>query len=223
VTQSKTQNNGGAHSSAPRNRRIIAHGEGSAADMIGPLRPGCEIFGLTGGQFSFIDIMEHCLAFTGPAHCVVATWTAAGASIKKAARFARDGRVLSCRWLVDRSFRVRQPELCGMLVDAFGDECIRTASSHAKFMLIHNELWNLAIRTSMNLNQNPRIEDFEISDDRSLCKFVLDLTDRVFADTTNVAGFSTKNETSKIVKHFERAELCQGKIQLNGTRIKLNA
>jgi hypothetical protein len=212
-----------AHRSKPRKRRIIANGCATAADMIGPIEPGCEIFGLTGGQFSFIDILEHCLNQIGPAHCVIATWTASHANIEKALRFTNDNRLQSCRWLVDRSFKTRKPDLCKHLVDTFGKDCIRTASSHAKFLLLWNDDWNIAIRTSMNLNQNPRVENFEISDDRMLLEYMRNLCDSVFAAEGSESGFSTKNETEKITAHFETGDLWDGKVSLNTTPLSLNA
>ena len=190
--------------------------------MIGPLHHGCEIFGLTGGQFSFIDILEHCLNNIGAAHCVVATWTASYANIEKAMRFTSDNRLLSCRWLVDRSFKTRKPELCKHLQDTFGPAAIRTASTHAKFLLLWNGEWNLVIRTSMNLNQNPRVEDFEISDDQALMEYMRTLCEKVFDGESGEFGFTSKNETEKITSKFEKGELWQGNLSLNTTPLSLN-
>ena len=208
--------------SKPRKRKIIADGCATAADMIGPLERGCEIFGLTGGQYSFIDILEHCLNHIGPAHCMIATWTASYANIEKALRFTSDNRILSCRWLVDRSFMSRKPELCKHLVDVFGKDCIRTASSHAKFLLLWNDDWHLVIRTSMNLNQNPRVEDFEISDDKALLDYMRGLCEIVFASEGENNAFTSKNETEKITSHFTPGELWDGKLSLNTAPLSLN-
>jgi hypothetical protein len=212
-----------AYHGKPRKRRIIGNGLASAADMIGPIEHGCEIFGLTGGQFSFIDVMEHVLNQIGPAHCIVSTWTAAYANIEKAMRFCSDSRLFSCRWLIDRSFKTRKPELCKHLLDVFGKDAIRTASSHAKFMLLWNDNWTICIRTSMNLNENPRIEDFEISDDPDLLAYMRDLCESVFADDVDTEGFSTKNETEKMTKYMKQGDLWDGKMSLNTARISLNA
>ena len=52
-----------------------------------------------------------------------------------------------------------------------------------KFAIIRNERWNLAIRTSMNLNPNPRLENFEISDDAELAGFFSRIVENVFKET----------------------------------------
>ena len=38
---------------------------------LGPIEPGCEIFGLTMGHFSLVDIVEHVLKSTGPADVTI--------------------------------------------------------------------------------------------------------------------------------------------------------
>ena len=156
-----------------RNRQVrhLIQGE-SARLSIGELERGCEIFGLTKGQFSLINLVEECLKQTGPADVNIATWTAAHAELKAAEAFLANGMIHSLRFLVDVSFPNRQPEYCRTLRETFGDDCIRATKTHAKFTTIRNEDWNLVIRTSMNLNENRRIEVFEISDDAGMAEYL---------------------------------------------------
>jgi len=136
----------------------------SAKKAIGDLKPGCEIFGFTKGQWSIIDVIEHCINQTGPAHVFISTWSAAGADIKAAQNFLNNGMILSLKFIVDYSFQSRKPEFCQELQAIFGTDAIRVTVTHAKYVMIRNDDWNLVIRTSMNLNYNPRFENFEISD-----------------------------------------------------------
>lgn len=138
---------------------------------IGDILPGCEIYGFTKGQFSLIDVLEHLLNQTGPADLLIATWSAAAADIKAAHRFLGDGRIRDLRLLVDYSFQSRKPDFCRELVETFGADAIRVTVTHAKYALLSNESWNLVIRTSMNLNWNPRFENFEISDSKEFMDF----------------------------------------------------
>jgi len=135
---------------------------------------------LTKGQFSLIDLIRAVLERTGPADLVVSTWTAAGREIEDAAALLGDGRIRSLRWLVDFSFQSRRPDLCGALREAFGDETIRVTRNHAKFVLASNDAWSVVVRTSMNLNKNPRLEYVEVCDDRDLLGFYLWVVDEVF-------------------------------------------
>lgn len=160
------------HRSNPRQREIRAAKRGNARDAIGTLTPGYEAFVLTFGQFSLIDALVALLEQTGPADVTLSTWTAADADLTRAAALLANAEIRSLRFVVDRSFLTRQPKYCAKMRDLFGDDCIRTTRSHAKFAIIRNERWSLAVRTSMNLNENPRLENIEISDDPTLCAFL---------------------------------------------------
>lgn len=146
-----------------------------AADAIGPISPGCEMFGLYKGQFSLIELIEHALDYTGPAGVVISTWTAGNADISHFAYLVEDNRIRSCRWLLDASFPQRQPDYCRQLTEAFGVDSMRFTANHAKFVLLKNKTWNLCIRTSMNLNQNRRLETYEISDDPQMMAFLVEV------------------------------------------------
>jgi hypothetical protein len=156
----------------------------NAAEALGPIEPGIEMYALCKGDYSLIDIIEHCLDATGPADVTVSTWTAAGADLEFAMGFVVDGRVRSSRWLVDFSFPQRQPQYFALLVDRFGAENVRATATHAKFVLIRNEKWNVVLRTSMNLNMNRRLENVEISDDAGLADYLEAVVDELFASVS---------------------------------------
>lgn len=156
----------------------------NAAEALGPIESGIELYALCKGDYSLIDIVEHCLDATGPADVTISTWTAAGADLEFAMEFVTDGRVRSARWLVDFSFPQRQPEYFALLVDRFGAESVRATANHAKFVLIRNEDWDLVLRTSMNLNLNRRLENVEISDDAGMADYLEAVVDEIFAEVT---------------------------------------
>jgi hypothetical protein len=144
----------------------------TAAEAIGPLTRDVEIYGFTKGQFSIIDILHHCLAATGPgAHLQISTWTAANADISTVLELCNSGKVASARWLVDLTFNRRSPELAQRIRNVFGDDAIRVAKNHAKFVLLSAGEWRLVIRTSMNLNFHPRFENFQLAHDPELWAF----------------------------------------------------
>ena len=165
-----------------RQRTIRVAKQGRARDAIGLLSKDCEIYILTFGQFSLIHALTAILDQTGPADVNVSTWTASHAHLEESAKLLDNKLITSLRFVVDRSFLTRQPEYCARMRELFGDACIRTCRSHAKFMTIRNDKWNLGIRTSMNLNENPRLENLEISDDRTICDFLCNLVDEIFLE-----------------------------------------
>lgn len=165
-----------------KQRDIRAAKAGSARDAIGVIHENSEIYILTNGQFSMIDAISVILESTGAADVIVSTWTAANAHINHTLALLNDKKIKSLKFLVDRSFITRQPEYCDELRKLFGDSCIRTLRTHCKFIIIKNEYWNVVVRTSMNLNENPRMENLEISNDKRLCDFMLSVVDEIFGE-----------------------------------------
>lgn len=145
----------------------------SASSAIGTLSSGFRLFGFTKGQFSLLDLVRAVLSQTGPADVVVSTWTTGIRDAENAEALLDNGIIRSFLLLTDRSFPTRQPQYCQRILEIFGEQSIRVTRTHAKFALIRNERWNVAIRSSMNLNRNPRFEQYDIDDDTGLCDFIM--------------------------------------------------
>lgn len=189
--------------SAPRRRRTISRiATDQAALALGPITPGCELFALTNGQFSLVDILQHVLDFTGPVALDIATWTASDGDLRRAHAFLLDGRVSSLRMIVDPSFRARKPEFCQVLVELFGPDSLRTTPLHGKFAVMRNDEWGVAIRTSMNLNVNHRIESVEVSDDPALADFLTGWVDTVF-QRDPALNFASQSKSLNAVQEGE--------------------
>jgi hypothetical protein len=138
------------------------------------------IYGFTKGQFSLIQLVTEALQHTGPADMVISTWTAANTDVTDVLAFCDAGLVTKARWLVDLTFTKRCPQLAHRIRTTFGDDAIRVAKNHAKFVTLGNSSWKVVIRTSMNLNHNPRFENFEIAHDPALYDFHQTIIDEVW-------------------------------------------
>lgn len=160
----------------------------SARSALGELYSGCSIFGLTKGQFSLIDLVTAITEQTGPVSAFFSTWTAANADVSDVFAMVESGVLLDCRFMVDYTFQRRQPELAHRLRELFGGDSVRVTSNHAKFVLLMNDEWSVVVKTSMNLNMNPRIEDFDVADDPALAGYLLDLLNEVWAYQNAAAG-----------------------------------
>lgn len=189
--------------SGRRNRQLqFAMCDESAFRAIGKIESGCEIFGFTKGQFSFVDLLSVILDQTGPADVVISTWSAAEADLKRAKIFLQNNKIRSLKFLIDYSFKSRHPEYCSDLLGLFDEDSIRVTVLHSKFAMIKNHDWDIVVRTSMNLNYNPRFENFEISDDPLLYDFMQVLVDEVWNNQAAGEGFS--NTPAKNKKQFKR-------------------
>ena len=92
------------------------------------------------------------------------------------------------------------PGLAQEIRRVFGPDGIRVAKNHAKFTLIKNADWQIVIRTSMNINFNPRFEDFTIAHDPELFAFVDGVLDSVWDRQGPELQFQN---AGTIEKHFE--------------------
>jgi hypothetical protein len=166
----------------------------SATEAVAGLeRDGMELFGLTKGQFSLTDMIEAILEKTGPADLSISTWTAANGDVTRMLELLNSGAIRSCRWLVDLTFMRRCPQLTAEIRAKFGADAIRVTKTHAKFCTITNDDWQIALRSSMNLNQNPRMESFQVGHDPVLCQFLSEVLDDVWKrQNKGIADLSSK-------------------------------
>lgn len=152
----------------------------SAAAAIDGLNHENEIYGITKGQFSLVQLLEAVVEISGPCHFTLSTWTAARFEIQRMARLMESGSLLSTRWLLDFTFARRDPSAAEQIRSTFGLESVRVSQVHAKLALFGNDDWKIVLRTSMNLNMNPRMEDFTISHDAEQFAFWSTILDDIW-------------------------------------------
>ena len=137
------------------------------------------LFGLTKGQFSMIDLASALLARIGPADVSIWTWCVAEYEVQAVTAFIDEARIRRFRMVMDWAGAQRDMPLVGDLQARFGIDCIRVAKTHAKIVLLSNDDgWRVTVRGSMNLNANPRFEQFDVSDDAD----VFDTVDGVMGE-----------------------------------------
>ncbi len=153
----------------------------TASEAIEPLTTENELVGFTKGQFSLIDLLKACVEKIGPSYLTLSTWTANGPEISMIADWQHAGKLIESRFLIDASFARRDPQAADMLRKRFGLSNVRVSQCHAKFATFRNDNWKLVLRTSMNLNMNPRFEDFTIANDPELYDFTETIMNELFA------------------------------------------
>lgn len=159
---------------------------GSARVMLRGFSRGEMVTGLTFGQFSLIDLLQATLEVTGPADVAIATWSAGFYDVEAAEGFRDSGLIRSIRFVMDSSQQKRGQATAFDVGDVFGFENVRTARSHAKFATVTNESWSVAITSSMNLNLNQRVDQFQLVDDADTARLFLDFVDALFRDEFSV-------------------------------------
>lgn len=153
-----------------------------ATDTIDGFGHNMDVAGLTYGQFSLLDLIQAGLAITGPADVAISTWSAGLYDVDAAANFVADGRIKSIRFVMDSATQKRGQASAVQIGELFGEDTIRTTRSHAKFAIITNDSWNVVITSSMNLNLNPRCEQFEMTDDKDRATMFLGFVNELFTE-----------------------------------------
>ena len=168
-----------AHVRPVRKTRARLSKVANARDTIAGFGHGMDVVGLTFGQFSLLDLIDAALEVTGPADVTVSTWSAGFYDVEAAERFRDSGRLRSIRFILDSSAKRGQASV-GDIADLFGQESVRATRTHAKFALLINAEWSVLITTSMNLNLNPRCEQFEMTDDPERAAVFAQFADELF-------------------------------------------
>lgn len=151
--------------------RVVASRTEEAAGTIGRLAPGDRVTGVTAGQWSAIDAMEHMVDELGPAHVRVSTWTTGLYDVRRARDIRVAGRIRSIRMLLDRGTFEKSPKYAGPLIEVLGADAFRCLSVHAKVVIVSGERGRAVFRSSMNLNKNLRTEQFDIDVDDAVADF----------------------------------------------------
>ena len=152
----------------------------NAGELIGEICKGEEITGVTNGQFSLIHLLAHVLKQIGPADVAISTWTMGIYDSAQAEEWTLNKSIRSIRFILDPSMFGRRPELSGRLLAAFGVDAFRAVNTHAKFATLGNDDYQVTVRSSMNLNPNHRLENFDIAEGPELYAFFVGLVDEIF-------------------------------------------
>lgn len=136
----------------------------TAAEAIGPVEAGLSVFAVTRGQWSMIDAIRYLAAQVAPADVSVWTWCIADYEAECFEGLMADGAIGSALLVIDQSGARRTPELVGRWQARFGAESVRICLNHAKLSRIAGRGLRMLARGSMNLNANPRFEQFDLTE-----------------------------------------------------------
>ncbi len=140
-----------------------------------------ELFALTRGQYSLVQLIEAVIELIGPVDAMfISTWTAAHVDVGKILEFVKSGLVKDARWLVDFSFSRRSPALVHEIRNTFGPNAIRVSKNHSKYVTLRNADHKVVIRCSMNINANMRNEHFSLEHSEELYNFLEEINNAIW-------------------------------------------
>lgn len=152
--------------STPAARRTVAKESfGYAAEAIGPCEAGMSLFAITRGQWSMIDAVLHVLDQVGPAAVSLWTWTVAEYEVQVLTRLRVDQRITAGRLVIDHGARWKNAGIIAEWKRDYGPDSVRYVVNHAKIATVETPGGlKFLLRGSMNLNFNPRFENFDITE-----------------------------------------------------------
>lgn len=137
----------------------------SAGDAIGEIKKDCHIFAITRGQWSMVDAILYSLSQVGRSKISIWTWTVAHYEVQVINRLLLDDKVTAGTLIIDGGARIKNRDIIKKWRKHFGKESVRYVLNHAKIATIESESgFKLLLRGSMNLNFNPRFENFDLSE-----------------------------------------------------------
>ena len=140
----------------------------NVCESIGEIKKGMSLFGVTRGQFSMIDIINYVVKNSdGQCDITLWTWCIADYEIRCIETLMGNKKINNALLVIDTSARKRNGSLLKKWTDIFGDESIRYVVNHSKIATIKTKTEEFLIRGSMNLNNNPRFEQFDIDEGHS--------------------------------------------------------
>ena len=178
----------------------------TARDCIGELYPGISLFAITRGQISMIDAILACLDQTGPAKISVWTWTIAEYEIECFTRLMIDKRVTGGILVIDGGARRKNTGLIRQWKSNYGADSVRYVRNHAKIATIESSHYCLLLRGSMNLNMNPRFEQFDLTEGGDDFYLVRDIENELLDLPDDTDGKSIYN-ASKVNDAFTADQL----------------
>ena len=150
---------------------------GNAAEAIGPIEPGMSLFAVTRGQWSMLDAILHTLSQTGPAAVSLWTWTIADYEVEAMVGLMARQEITAGLLILDASADRRNAHICNQWRDRFGESAVKIVKNHAKLATVTTDRFRLLLRGSMNLNQNPRFEQFDMTEGDAAYELVKSIED----------------------------------------------
>ena len=151
-------------SAKARRRSMSIEAMKSARETIGTLEHEMALFAITRGQFSMIDVINTIVDEIGPSHISVWTWAIAAYEVDVIVGLMERGDILGATLIIDYSSEQRSGEIIDQWRARFGPDAVKDCRNHAKISRIWNDEWAFLARGSMNLNFNPRFEQFDLTE-----------------------------------------------------------
>lgn len=188
----------GSTSTPAARRKRAVESFGTCASALQPIQREMALFAITRGQWSMIDAILVVLdSVPGPCDISLWTWTVAEYEVQCLTRLMRDGRLSGGRLVIDIGARNKNAHIIADWRELFGADSVAYVTNHAKIARVADaDGGRYLLRGSMNLNANPRFEQFDLTEGGP----DYDMIERVEAELPTVAQDATFKEARRASK-----------------------
>ncbi|SFC71301.1 hypothetical protein SAMN05421780_108191 [Flexibacter flexilis DSM 6793] len=125
-------------------------------EVIGQLAQNTIITFATHGQWSSHELLKHILQQTGPASVAMTTWAVTEDPLRSIHNLIEQGQITAFDCVFDYRTEKRKPE-AWQFAQAVATR-LKQTHCHAKILVIQNAQWGVAVVSSANFTNNPRLE-----------------------------------------------------------------
>jgi hypothetical protein len=148
---------------------LIGRSMAQLQSAIGDLDHNLVIQFCTGGRWSMHQLLNYMLLKTGPAKIWMTTWTITEQPMRALLQMINDGLITELNAILDYRIERRKPEAFQLATNLITR--IKLTKCHAKVLVVQNDTWNIAVITTANFSNNPRIEAGAIFTDMASAEF----------------------------------------------------
>ena len=130
-------------------------------NIFGQIKPKQTIEFCTAGEFSMHQLLQYILTFTGPANVYLSTWTLKEEPARVLHFLKKTGKIKELNCVFDYRIRTldeKHFDFLHTIIDKY-----TLTKCHAKVLAIEGWYFNVAVISSANMSNNPRIEAGYIS------------------------------------------------------------
>ena len=154
-----------------------------------------------------IDAVLHVLDQVGPAAVSLWTWTVAEYEVQVLTRLQIDKRLTAGRLIIDHGARNKNAAIIADWKHQFGADSVRYVVNHAKIATVETASGlKFLLRGSMNLNFNPRFEQFDITEGGPEFDLIQQI-ELELPDLNDEAGGKEAYEATKLQNAFAPEQL----------------
>ncbi len=155
---------------SPQPAEFVSDMDKSLTAAIGVINPKVNTHYYSFGNFNLVRLIMYIIKQTGPVNLSMTSYSFSSKSIQQLQNHIENEKIISFKLILDNRVRSISPKPFQIIASCFNYRC---TSVHAKIALLWNDNWKLAIVTSQNATDNPKMERGIIFTDPAVFDFDL--------------------------------------------------